>query len=192
MKTPVKKRLTLPLISVLVLISLGVGGFIFFQYLTTQPITVKEVHIDTKAALKLNVLKQISKKNGITEWELNANSATLLKDRNKAVLDKVSVIFYTKENKKIHLKSQKGMLNTKTHDLEFSQDVVITYEDAVLRTETLQYNKKEHIIHSNTQVTFEKGHSVISADSMTTRLNDNLTVLDGHVKGKFSENFKFQ
>ena len=34
-----------------------------------------------------------------------------------------------------------------------------------------------------------KAKSVIEADSMVTRLNQNQTILKGHVKGKFSEKF---
>jgi len=142
--------------------------------------------------LKLNVLKQISKKNGIKEWELKASSATLLKDEDKAVLIDVSIIFFTKNDKKVHLTSQKGVMNTKTHDMIFSDNVIVAYETFVLKTDTLHYNKKEHIIYSNTQVRLEKEDSVIEADSMTTRLNEDTTILKGHVRGKFSENFDIQ
>lgn len=192
MKKPLKQKLTLPLIGALILILLTVAGYVYLDSLFSKPIKVKDVKIDTKAALKLNILKQISKKNGITEWELKADSATLLKDENKAMLDSVEVLFFTKENKKIHLKSDHGVLNTKTHDLVFSDNVIVTYENAVMKTQTLQYDKKEHIIRSDAHVTLHKGLSVIEADSMTTRLNDNVTILHGHVKGKFSENFNLR
>ncbi|MFH2057822.1 MAG: LPS export ABC transporter periplasmic protein LptC [Pseudomonadota bacterium] len=188
MTKPIRQRLTYPLITSLILMLLIISGYIYFDHLFSKPIEIKNIKIDTKAALKLNILKQISKKNGITEWELSAASATVLKDEDKAILETVSIFFYTKENKKVHLTSKKGVLNTKTHDMTFSNDVVVTYETSVLRTDKLQYHKKEHIIHSDTHVTLERGHSFIEADSMTTRLNDNLTILDGHVKGSFSEN----
>lgn len=192
MKKPLKQRLTLPLMGVLVVILIILAGYVSFNYLTSKPIEIKDVNVDTKAALKLNVLKQISKKSGITEWELKADSATLLKDENKAILDTVSVYFFTKENQKIHLKSDHGVLNTKTHDLVFTDNVVVTYENAVMKTQRLQYLKKEHIIRSDAHVTLIKGLSVIEADAMTTRLNENLTVLTGHVKGKFSEDFNIR
>ena len=74
----------------------------------------------------------------------------------------------------------------------FSENVIVRYETSVLRTDKLHYNKKEHIIYSNTHVKLEKEDSVIEADSMTTRLNDNYTILKGRVKGTFSENFDIQ
>ena len=166
-----------------------ISGFLYFDKLLSKPVQISDVKIDTRAILKLNVLKQISKKNGVKEWELKAASATLLKDEDKAVLIDVSIIFFTKDDKKVHLTSEKGTLNTKTHDMIFSNDVVARYETFVLRTDKLHYNKKQHIIASNTHVTLEKENSVIEADSMTTDLNDNHTILKGHVKGTFSENF---
>ena len=83
-------------------------------------------------------------------------------------------------------------MNTKTHDMIFSENVIVRHETSVLRTDKLHYNKKEHIIYSNTHVKLEKEDSVIEADSMTTRLNDNYTILKGRVKGTFSENFDIQ
>ncbi len=187
-----KQKLTTPLIAILVIVCLVIGGYFYINKRLSQPVTVKEVKIDTKAAYKLNVLKQISKKSGIKEWELTAASATLLKDENRAVLDKVFVKFFTKDNKEVRLQSQKGELNTKSHDMTFSQNVVVTFEDAVLRTDQLHYNKKKHIIHSDSRVRLDKQDSVIEADSMTTHLDNNKTILKGHVKGLFSEHFKLQ
>ena len=166
-----------------------ISGFLYFDKLLSKPVKIKNINIDTKAALKLNVLKQISKKNGIKEWELKAASATLLKNKNKAVLTDVFIIFYTKEGKKVHMKAEQGFLNTKTHDMTFSDSVVVNYENSTLKTDKLHYNKKKHMIYSDTHVKLTKEGSVIEADSMTTKLNERYTVLEGHVKGRFSENF---
>jgi LPS export ABC transporter protein LptC len=184
-----KKRFTWPLMGLLLLIILIIWGFLYFDKITSIPIKIDNIKIDTKAALKLNILNQISKKNGITEWELTASSATLLKKENRAELEDVSIFFYTKDNKKVHLKSKRGVLNTKTHDMVFSDDVIVTFETSVLRTDKLQYKKKEHIIHTDLHITLEKADSIIEADSMTTLLNESTTILEGHVKGNFSENF---
>jgi lipopolysaccharide export system protein LptC len=192
MKTSFKRKLTLPLIGILILMIIIIIGFFYFNKRLSSPLQLQDIKIDTKAALKLNVLKQISKKNGIKEWELKASSATLLKDENKAVLMDVSVIFFSKDDKRVHLTSKKGIMNTKTHDMVFSDNVVVTYETSVLRTDKLHYKKKEHIIYTNTHVKLEKENSVIEADSMTTKLNENITILKGHVRGNFNENFYIQ
>lgn len=192
MTRSLKQKLTLPLIGLLIVIIVIISAFLYFDRQFDKPIQMTDLKIDNKAVLKLNVLKQISKKNGIKEWELKAASATLLKDDGKAVLIDVSIIFFTKDNKKVHLESKKGVLNTKTHDLTFSDHVVVTHETSVLRTDKLHYNKKEHILYSDVPVELKKQESVIEADSMTTRLNDNVTILKGKVRGNFSENFDVQ
>jgi LPS export ABC transporter protein LptC len=185
-------KLTYPLIGILVAIGMVVAGYFFINSILSGPVTVKDVKIDTKAVLKLNILQQISQKNGIKEWALTAKSATVLKDQNLAVLNQVKVTFYTKEGKQVLLVSDKGNLNTKSHDMTFSDNVVLTYEDAVMKTQKLHYKKKEHIIYADSKVWLEKQDSVIEADSMTTYLNTNTTILEGHVKGLFSENFKIE
>ena len=189
MTKSLKQKLTIPLIGVLVLIIIIISGFFYFDKLLSKSVQIKDIHIDTKAALKLNILKQISKKNGITEWELEAASATLFKNEDKAILIDVSIIFFTKANKKVHLKSKKGILNTKSHDMVFSGNVIVSYENSELKTDKLHYNKKKHIIYSNSHVKLTKNDSVIDADSMETNLNDNHTILQGHVKGIFRDKF---
>ena len=189
MTKSLKQKMTAPLIGLLIVIIIIISGFVYFNNYFSKPIQFHDIKIDTKASFKLNILKQISKKNGIKEWELEASSATLLKDEEKAVLLDVSVSFFTKDNKRVHLTSQKGILNTKTHDMTFSDNVKGAYETFFLVTDKLHYNKKEHIIYSNNSVRLEKTDSVIEADSMTTKLNENITILKGNVRGNFSENF---
>ncbi len=189
MTKSLKQKLTFPLIGVLVLIIIIISGFFYFDKLLSKSVQIKDIHIDTKAALKLNILKQISKKNGITEWELEAASATLFKDEDKAILIDVSIIFFTKTNKRVHLKSKEGVLNTKSHDMVFSGNVIVSYENSELKTDKLHYNKKKHIIYSDSHVKLTRDDSVIDADSMETNLNDNHTILEGHVKGIFRDNF---
>jgi len=193
MKNTSRKKLIFPLIGLLVCIFIGLGIFsyinVYMKTILNDPITIKDIDIDAAAALKMNMMEQVSKRNGITEWKLKASSATLFKKQDKAVLKKVDVIFYTKENKEVHLTSNEGVLNTKTHDMIFSKNVIVRHETYSLKTEKLHYEKKAHIIHSDVHVTLEDGESVIEGDSMVTQLNQNKTILQGHVKGKFSENF---
>jgi len=184
-----KKKILYPLIGMLVCCLIGLGIFFYINAALNTPLIVKDVDIDSGAALKLNFLEQISKKNGITEWKLKASSATLLKEEDKAILKDVDVTFYTRQNTKIFLTSDEGILNTLTHDMSFLKNVIVRHETYTLRTDKLHYEKKPHIIRSNVHVTLEDLESVIEADSMVTRLNENKTILKGHVKGKFSENF---
>ncbi len=183
-----KKKLILPLVLLLGLILAGLGAYYYINHLLTRPIKLENIELDDKAALKLNVLEQISKKNGITEWKLKASSATLLKDRNKAVLKDVDSIFYTKQNTQVLLTAARGELDTKTHDMTFSGNFIVRYQHYTLTSETLHYAKKPHIIRSDSRVTINDGNSVIKADSMEILLNQDLIILKGHVEGQLSEN----
>lgn len=183
-----KKKLILPLIAVLIFIFMGLGIFYFVNHLLTTPITVENIDVDSEAALKLNLLEQVSKKNGITEWKLKASSATLLKAEDKAILEDVNVIFYTQEKTTVHLTADQGILNTKTHDMTFRKNVIVRHQAYVLRSETLHYEKKPHIIHTDSRIRVDDGESVLEADTMVTKLNQNQVILKGHVKGNFSEN----
>ena len=92
-----KKRLTLPLLLILFFVIVGLGIFYYVNRLMTLPITIDNIKIDSQAVLKLNILEQVSKKNGITQWKLKASSAALLKEEDKAILKDVDVEFYTKQ-----------------------------------------------------------------------------------------------
>jgi len=192
MKQSVKKTITYLLTGLLIIMILAVSGFLVFDQFLSGKIKIKDIKIDSAAALKLNLLKQISKKNGITEWELSAKSASLLKNEDKAILDEVTVFFFAKEQKKVELTSDAGTLNTKTHDMTFSGNVVLAYVTAFLKTDKLHYDKKEHIISSDDRVRLEKNGSFIEADSMVIHLNNNRIIFKGHVQGSFNENFDIQ
>lgn len=184
-----KRKLILPLILLLVIILIGLGVFYYVNHLMTTPVTLEHIKIDSQAALKLNVVEQISKKNGITQWKLKASSATLLKQEDKAILEDVDVEFYTRQKTRVTLKADRGVMNTKTHDLRFDNNVVIRYQTYTLRSETLHYEKKPHIIHTDSGVLIEDGESTLEADAMEAKLNQDQIILKGDVKGNFSEKF---
>ncbi len=192
MKPSIKRKITYILTGLLIIIIFAISGFLVIDKLLSGKIKVNDIKIDSTAALKLNLLKQVSKKNGVTEWELTAKSASLLKDQEKAVLDEVLVVFFSKEKKKVELTSKTGILNTKTHDMIFSDTVVVKYVSAFLKTDKLLYNKKEHIMRSDARVRLEKNGSFIEADSMIIYLNDNRIIFEGHVHGSFNKNFNIQ
>ncbi|MCG8567714.1 MAG: LPS export ABC transporter periplasmic protein LptC [Desulfobacterales bacterium] len=185
-----RKKLLGGLILVLCCAMVGLGLYLFKGQAPIPKLTVEDVHVDSDAAMKLNLLQQVSKKNGITEWELDAASATLVSEENKAILEQVKVVFYTKEEKKVHLRADKGELDTETHDMFFSSNVVVEHEGYTLKTDKLHYKKKPHIIQSDAPIRLENKDSEVEADEMIMDLRANRIVLNRNVKGIFSENFK--
>jgi LPS export ABC transporter protein LptC len=186
---PGKKKQILFLVLMLVVLAGGVAGFFVINRVMETPPVLKDIHIDSEAALKLNLMKQISKKNGITEWELEATTATLVKEKDQAVLTDVRVIFYTKDDTRVFLTSDQGTLNTETHDMDFAGNVVVRHQTYTLKTDQLHYKKKPHIIHADTRVRLENTNSAMEADTMEIQLKENNVILQGHVKGQFSEDF---
>lgn len=183
-----KKKLILPLTLLLGLMLAGLCAYYYINHLLSTPIKIENIEVDDKAALKLNALEQISKKNGITEWKLKASSAALLKDLHKAVLKDVNIVFYTKQNTQVLLTAAQGELDTETHDMIFSKNIIVRYQNFTLTSETLHYAKKPHIIRSDSRVTLDDGNSIIKADSMEILLDQDLIILKGHVEGQLSEN----
>jgi lipopolysaccharide export system protein LptC len=183
-----KKKQVLTLLFLIILAG-GAGGVYLIHERMTAPLRITDLHVDSDAALKLDVMKQISKKNGITEWELEAATATLVKEQNQAILTQVHVVFHTRTDDTVILRSDQGILDTQTHDMDFTGNVVVTYQRNTLKTDKLHYKKKPHIIFSQTKVWLENPDAAMEADTMEIRINDNKIILQGHVKGKFSENF---
>ncbi len=177
-------------ILLLCVLAAGAGIVFFIPAMMNAPQSVTNFHIDSEAALKLGAMKQISKKNGITEWELEAATATLAKERNQAILTRVHVVFHTRHEDTVVLTSDQGILDTETHDMDFTGNVVVQHQTYTLKTDKLHYKKKPHIIHADTKVWLETADAAMEADTMEFSINDNQIILQGQVKGTFSENFK--
>ncbi len=181
-------KVRLLLILVLIFIILCLFAIYFYEKFSSGKIVIGNIKIDSKAALVLNSMHQTSTKNGIKEWTLDASSAKLLKNKNKVVMENVSIVFFMKNSKKIYLSSKHGTLDTKTHDMTFSGDVRVRYTGYTLKTEILHYSQKRHIIYSMKKVRIKDNDSVIDGDSLKIDLNRGSIILKGNIKGLFSEN----
>ncbi len=180
------KRVKTALICFLVALA-GILALFFLLSDRLEKAELKNIEIDSAADLKLKQIEQISTRNGIKEWSLKAASAKFFKEKNQARLKDLSVVFYTQNGEKVHLKANTGVLHTKTENLTLSDHVVVTYQDYVLTTDKLHYEKKRHIIYTNTAVEINRGESVIFSDTMVTDLNTYTTRLEGNIRGRFSE-----
>ena len=157
---------------------------------TGSDFQTEEIRIDSDAALILNTMKQTSSKNGIKEWELEAKSARLLRNENRALLNQVSVVFHLNDGSHIHAKADSGTLFTATHDITFSGHVTVHYSTNELKTEQLHYKKKSHTIYSQVFVTISNETSSLQADSLYFDLNRNVIQMNGHVDAHFQNQKK--
>jgi LPS export ABC transporter protein LptC len=100
----------------------------------------------TTADLKLDRVRYTETREGVKEWELEAESALYYKEDNTVVFDKVKATFFGKNQESYTLVADKGKLNTQTKEIEvFSQVKIDSSNGYHMRTETLKYlvDKKE-------------------------------------------------
>lgn len=185
------KRARLILIVMLFFIVACLGGFYLKQRLFSGKLLIENISIDSGASLILNKMHQTSTRNSVKEWTLDATSARLLKDENKALMNDVKVVFFTGMAQEILLESTRGILDTKTHDISFTDNVVVTFEHYTLKTGELHYDKKRHIVYSKVHVTLMNNNSILEADTMEADLKETSIKLRGNVKGRFSETSDF-
>ncbi|SMC83599.1 lipopolysaccharide export system protein LptC [Desulfocicer vacuolatum DSM 3385] len=157
----------------------------FVNRITSKEPVAKNITIDSKTLVALGAMRQTSTRNGIKEWTLDAESARILKEKNLAVLEDVSVFFFLTNGEKIHLTSRSGTIDTKQHDISLSDTVVVRHLDQILETDRLQYEKKRHIIYSITPVTITTPRAKLTADRLTMDLNENVVQLKGNFEGFF-------
>ena len=188
-----KKAVLVKTLLVVLLLSI-IAGLTLVYYLKgirSGSIAVNHIKVDASADLVMKTMKQTSTRNGIKEWALEASSARLLKKSNKAEMENVKVSFYLENNDIVFLRSKKGVLDTDKKDMTFTGHVVVTLNDNILQTDKLHYEKKRHIIYTDSRVKLENKDAVIYGNYLETDLNNNCTTIRGDVKGFFSERFNF-
>ena len=183
--TPKKIKLILSFILSLIIIGLFIVVYSSKKNSLTNP-TINNIKIDSKATLSLNSMHQTSIKNGIKQWSLDASSAKLLKD-NKVLLNNIKVLFFLDNSKKAVLTSPKGIINKKTNNMEFSDNVIIRYNDYILATNHLNYKEDTNKIHSKNPIKIKSQNLTINADTLLANLNKNTIVLTGNVKALLNE-----
>lgn len=86
-------------------------------------------------------------RNGFKEWVLNAHSASYFEHTGNLLLNRIHMIFYERNGKRIYLTGERGKLNTTTKDIEVYGNIVVVSEDGYqLRTNSLKYlSSKRHM-----------------------------------------------
>lgn len=185
------KKLRLPLFLMLPAIIAGLVGVYYVTRVAIETPVLTDIKIDSSSTLALSAMHQTSSRNGIKEWTLDAASAKLLKGQSLAVMDDVSLTFFLENGKTVHLTSATGTLDTSTHDMTFEGSVRVVYDEYLLVTDKLHYEKKRHIMYSNDPTSITSGKSIIEADSFQSDLAGKRTTFNGNVKGTFDEKGNF-
>lgn len=143
-----------------------------------------------EAKMSINKFHQVSTRNGIKEWILDAGSARYIDPAKQAVLEDISAIFFLKNNRTASLSADNGVLQTESSDIEVTGNVVVKNRDFSLTTESLRYSHGERLIRSRVPVRMTGRQFHFTAESMSFDLRSNRTTLSGNVEGTIGEGFK--
>lgn len=186
-KNTKNKRLKFFLV-IIILISLGAISAVFIGYRLILNKEGKFISsLNTKASISISKVYQTATRDGIKEWSLEAKSAYYIDATKQANLRDVIVTFFLKDEGKVYLTADQGILKTDSNDIEVTGDVVVQNETYRLRTKKLNYEHTKRIIFSKVPVEIVGDSLNLTADSMSFDLNTNSILFEGRIKGRFSE-----
>jgi len=187
-KNQKSRKLKFFLISIII-ISLGIIIEVFLAYrgVLDKSAGLKSA-MQSAAKMSLGKVHHIATRDGVIEWSLDAGSARLLDQKKQLILDDLSIVFYMKDGKEAYLTAKKGFLHTDSNDIEVTGNVVVRNNNYVLKTEKLNYEHTRRILFSNVYVGISSDSAKLKADSIYFDLNTKKIMLEGNVKGIFSEN----
>ncbi len=172
---------------IIILLGIIIAVFSTYRNILDETAGLKSV-IHSAAKMSLGKLHHTAMRDGVIEWSLDASSAKLLDEKKQLILDDLSVVFYMKDGEKAYLTAEKGFLHTESNDIEVAGNVVVKNDNYVLKTEKLNYEHTRRILFSNVFVEISSDSEKLTADSISFDLNTKKTMLEGNVKGIFSEN----
>jgi lipopolysaccharide export system protein LptC len=174
------------LLILIIFLAFGVILTVFLNYRNGLEINDASAPVlSSKANISIGMAHQTATQNGIKEWSLDAASADYMNDKKQAVFKDISVIFFLKDNTKVYVTADRGLLKTDSNDMEISNNVVVKYTQYKLRCENLYYEHEKRIIFSNVPVNISGDSFQLVADAMSLNLNTNRTLFEGKVKGTF-------
>jgi len=182
------KKIKLVLLLVLLLLS-GITLALFSGYrrISNQDAGLISA-VQNQANISLGKVHQTATRNGVKEWTLDAQSAHVINAKQQAIFQDLSITFFLKNNSKVYLTSNQGILHTDSNDIEVSGNVVVQNINYRLKTEILHYKHKERVLFSEVPVNIISQTARITADSMSHDLDANKTTLKGNIKGTFDDN----
>jgi LPS export ABC transporter protein LptC len=171
------------------LITTGIiaGIFIKNRYLSQDPVKlITSIH--QNASLAIGSVHQVSTREGVKEWILDARSAHVVDESKQLMLEDVSVIYFLKNGKEVQLTAKQGTLKTETNDIEVTGQVVLTYSNFKLETEQMNYDHGRRVLFTASPVKIIGETVHLSADSMKYDLTANQTWFQRNVEVLLREN----
>lgn len=166
-----------------------IAVFIGYRRVTRNP-DVMLAQIKKQADMHLNKIRQTATKNGIREWRMEAESATLSNKRKTMQLTKPDVEFFMEDGDNLHLTADEGTIYTDSNRMQVSGQVAANTSQYRFRTESLNYDPANRELQADTPVTLTGRSFTLRADSMAMNLETNVTRFEGGVEGTISEDLQ--
>ncbi len=184
------KKLKIILVAIAsIVLSIVIVVYIGYRRLSKAPDMILST-IQDGADMSIGKINQTSTRDGKREWSLEASSARYSQTKKEVILKDLSITFFLDDGSEVNLTAKRGILNTRTNDIEVTGDVVVIREDYELTTQKLNYNHDKRIVFSKVPVLIVGDDAEISADSASLNLNTKKLRLKGNVESSISENIK--
>jgi LPS export ABC transporter protein LptC len=176
------------LLAIVILSCLGVMALLVWQ--TIRP--SKETTTSTKrpeetASLKLDRIHYLETREGIKEWELDADSASYFKDEETILLQKVRATFFGKNHETYFLVAEKGKFHTQTKVIEIFAGVKIDSSHGYhMETHSLTYSADRKLLRTDDPVEINGPEFYMTGKGMIVDLNQERLKVLGGVRTTFS------
>ena len=163
--------------------------FVGYRRATRNPDVLLDL-VQKEADMQLNRIRQTATKNGIREWQLEAESATLLEKNKTMLLARPDVEFFMQDGDNVRLSADEGRIRTDSSHLAVSGQVTASTSRYRFETEQLDYDPQAREIRADTPVVVSSQSFTLHARSMTMNLETNITRFEGGVEGTIREDFQ--
>lgn len=170
----------------LLVLAVTVALFLGYRRVARQPDVILH-QLQKQAEMHLKQVRQTATRQGVREWRLEAQSATLIDGRETMLVLNPQVTFYMKTGETVHLTADQGKIHTDTSAMTVSGRVTADNGSYQFQTESLQYDPVKRELRSNLPVTLSGDAFALRADGMTLDLETNITRFEGNVEGSISE-----
>ena len=171
-----KKISQLLLIFFLVLISIF---FYLYYFKNTEQVNKSNNKIENEilSENQNNLIKNLEyqvKFDNNSQYLISADLSELIYEDNVEIvkMQKVEANFINEENLPLKITSDKANYNNSNYNTEFSQNIVIQYEDNLIKSENLDLNFTENIVIIYNNVVYEGLNGLAKTDNIKIDLNN--------------------
>ena len=164
--------------------------FVGYRRITRNPDALLAV-VKKEADMQLNKIRQTAMKNGVREWRLDAESATLLEKKQLVLLTAPEVEFFMQDGDNVFLTANQGTIYMDSNRIDVSGQVSARTRQYRFQTETLRYDPNARQLHTDSAVTLKGQAFTLDAAAMAMDLETSIARFEGGVKGSISERLPF-